>query len=541
MSKERRVATKSAHALAGESIALLREYPGALLPFYIGAAPFWLGFLYFFSDMSQSAYATEHLLGGALVLSLLYLWMKCWQTVFATKLRAALLLEPDEDWTAARIFRLIATQAAWQPWGLIVRPIALIITLPFVWVSSFFQNISVLGDGRVPANGQTVGARAWAQAQLWPGQAHLLVAMLSLFGLVIWLNIASAMTAVPALLKMFFDIETAASRNLLALALNSTFFSASFALTMLCLDPIWKTAYVLRCFHGESLRTGEDLLVELKKLQRPARGVLAALLVGGFLFLPAPSASAQAPVGPQPALATPGDAARATQLERSIDRVLQEREYAWRMPREKGPKKEESLIGKTLKRWGESLKKIGERFMEWLESFFKKKQLDQGESGGGLPVQEITYLLVAAGVLLLAWTVWTVLRKHTTPIVTAEAVQAVPDLNAEDVVADQLPVDGWLRIMQDLLNAGELRLALRAAYLATLAHLGQRELLAIARYKSNRDYHRELQRRARSREALLAAFEENLQAFERSWYGQHEVTRDLLTRFSQNLETIRAC
>jgi hypothetical protein len=309
---------------------------------------------------------------------------------------------------------------------------------------------------------------------------------------------------------------------------------------MLCLDPIWKTAYVLRCFHGESLRTGEDLLVELKKLQRPSRAALAAVLVGWLLLLPAPSASAQAPA-PSLAKPAPAEAARAVELERSIERVLQEREYAWRMPREKEARKNDSFIATSVKKWVLSVKDMGKRFKEWLESFFKGKRHEQGEAGSGLPVQEITYLLVAVGVLLLAWTVWTVLRKRTTPVVTAEALQAVPDLNAEDVVADQLPADGWLRMMQDLLNAGELRLALRAAYLATLAHLAHRELLAIARYKSNRDYQRELQRRARSRQALLAAFEENLQAFERSWYGQHEVTRDLLARFSQNLETIRAC
>ncbi len=533
MSKARRISTKPAHTLLEESVALLRSSPGALLPYYIGAVPFWLGFLYFFSDMSQSAYAKERLVGGALLLALLYLWKKCWQTVFATKLRAALLFQPDEGWSAARVFRLVSIQAAWQPWGLILRPLTLVITLPFVWVSSFFQNVTVLGDGRIRANGESTGSRAWAQAQLWPGQAHLLVGMLSLFGLFVWLNVVSAMAAMPALLKMFFDIETAASRNMMALLFNSTFLSASFALAVLCFDPIWKAAYVLRCFQGESLRTGEDLLVELKRLERPVRAPLAAALAGLLLVIPLQS-PAQAPPQTRPALS-------AAELERSIERVLQEREYAWRMPRAEAVRNEPSFITATLKRWVDGVKAAAKRFVEWIESWFKDRPRDRNEAGGGLPVQEITYLLVGAGILLLAWTVWTVLRNRSPLVITAQALQAVPDLNAEDVVADQLPVDGWLRMMQDLLNAGELRLALRAAYLATLAHLAQRELLAIARYKSNRDYQRELQRRARSREALLAAFEENLQAFERSWYGQHEVTRDLLARFSQNLETIRAC
>lgn len=537
MSKARRVASMTAHKLLEEVFVLLRATPGSLLSYYIGAVPFWLGLLYFFSDMSQSAYATERLVGGALVMALLYLWMKCWQAVFAAKLRAALLLAPEEEWTFARIVRLVVTQAAWQPWGLIVRPIALVITIPFVWVSSFFQNISVLGDGRISANGQSVGKRASAQALLWPGQAHLLVGMLALFGFFIWLNVVSAIVVVPSLLKTFFDIETAASRNLIALVSNTTFLSASIALAMLCLDPLWKAAYVLRCFHGESLRTGEDLLVELKKLERPARGAMAAVLAGLLLILPVQNSFAQAP---QESAASTSP--RAAELERSIERVLQEREYAWRMPREKDAPTEDSQVTASLKRWIKNVRDQGRRFKEWLESLFKGKAREPGESsGGGLPIQEITFLLIGVGILLLSWVVWTVLRKHTTPVVAAKAVQAVPDLTSEDVVADQLPVEGWLGMMQELLNAGELRLALRAAYLATLAHLAQRELLAIARYKSNRDYQRELQRRARSREALLAAFEENLLAFERGWYGQHEVTRDLLTRFSQNLETIRAC
>ena len=43
---------------------------------------------------------------------------------------------------------MIAEQASLQPWGLILRPVALIVTVPFVWVAAFFQNATVLGDGQ---------------------------------------------------------------------------------------------------------------------------------------------------------------------------------------------------------------------------------------------------------------------------------------------------------------------------------------------------------------------------------------------------------
>ena len=115
----------------------------------------------------------------------------------------------------------------------------------------------------------------------------------------------------------------------------------------------------------------------------------------------------------------------------------------------------------------------------------------------------------------------------------------MPDLHSEDVTADQLPEDRWLQLARELLDRGDLRLALRAAYLGVLAHLGQRELLAIARHKSNLDYRRELARRAAQRRELVGAFEENVFSFERAWYGRATVTREGLDRFFSNLDVIR--
>jgi hypothetical protein len=127
------------------------------------------------------------------------------------------------------------------------------------------------------------------------------------------------------------------------------------------------------------------------------------------------------------------------------------------------------------------------------------------------------------------------------PAVAAEAIAARPDLTADDVTADQLPEDGWLQLARELMQSGELRLALRAAFLASLAHLGQRELIRLARHKSDRDYDRELRRRARAQTGLLAAFGRNLESFERAWYGAHEVTPEVLGEFTENLDRIRAC
>ncbi len=92
-----------------------------------------------------------------------------------------------------------------------------------------------------------------------------------------------------------------------------------------------------------------------------------------------------------------------------------------------------------------------------------------------------------------------------------------------------------------MLSKGELRLALRAMYLATLAHLANREIVTIARFKSNHDYETEVNRRARGSPELLAAFSANVSSFDRSWYGLYDVTAEALTQFQSNFERIRSC
>ncbi|MHA3773054.1 DUF4129 domain-containing protein [Verrucomicrobiota bacterium sgz303538] len=524
---------KSVIDLLEEAIALLRAAPGsALVTYYLGAVPFWLGVLYFVADMSHSAFATDRLVAGSLGVTLLFIWMKCWQAVFTSRLRCMLLLDSEEAWTGRRVLRLVAQQASVQPWGLLIRPLALIVTVPFVWVAAFYQNITVLGDGGSSRDERSLFSRAWQQAQLWPGQAHTLVSLLFLFGVFVWMNVVTALAAAPWLLKTFLDIETEASRSMGAL-LNSTVLAATLALTLLCIDPIFKAVYVLRCFYGESLRTGEDLRMQLRR----ARGAVAtmALMVTLFFCQAVHSPAAES-------VREKGSAVSSVELDRSIDEVLQRREYAWRTPRREQVKSEETGWAKDVLKWFvDTYRWISKNVKKWF-SKNDRKPIEMGSSGGGgLPVDVIAYALLAVAGAVGAVALWRRMRQPQPDVTDAHALPALPDLHADDVVADQLPEDGWLDLMRKALADGQRRLALRAAYLASLAHLGQRELLTIARYKSNRDYSRELQRRARSRDTLLSAFGENMEAFERAWYGRHEVSDATLEQFTRNLETIRAC
>ena len=89
-------------------------------------------------------------------------------------------------------------------------------------------------------------------------------------------------------------------------------------------------------------------------------------------------------------------------------------------------------------------------------------------------------------------------------------------------------------------RASPWRLALRAFYLANLAHLASRRLISLAKFKSNRDYERELRRRGHSFPGLLSMFGDNVLVFDRIWYGMHEINQELVQQFLARVEQIRS-
>ena len=82
---------------------LLRGAPLRVLAcYYIGALPFWLALIYFWADMSRSAVAHAQLARGALLLALLFIWMKAWQVGYARLLWSEVSGAPPPRWTPAR-------------------------------------------------------------------------------------------------------------------------------------------------------------------------------------------------------------------------------------------------------------------------------------------------------------------------------------------------------------------------------------------------------------------------------------------------------
>lgn len=302
---------KSAFDLAEEAVHVVRTTPALLAFYYLGSLPFILALLYFWTDMTRSAFADRHCVEASLGLTLLFVWMKSWQAIFTVSLLAQIRGVAAERWTWRRLARLVIAQSMLQPWGLWLLPLALLLALPFPALYAFYQNVTVFGadaDGHV----QTVRQRAWQQAKLWPKQNALLIwllspwivvvaamfalaaalfisaaqngvfvfllsllgvlllVLLSPLGVVVAANLGATLMLLPQLIKLLFGIETIFTLSG-AYALNTTFLAVVCALTYLCLDPLVKAAYTLRCFYGEALQTGEDLQVQLREVAQNLR------------------------------------------------------------------------------------------------------------------------------------------------------------------------------------------------------------------------------------------------------------------------------
>ena len=531
--------------LMEESCHLLRRVPvSCLAAYFIGVVPFMLGFLYFISDMSRSPFAAGRIGVASLGLALLFFWMKAWQTVYADRLLNVLSGATPAPWTFARILRMLSLQVFIQPLGFLLLPLSLLILMPFAWVFAFFANTTVLGSGCDPLQRNEL-ARIWRQSLLWPRQNHVLLLAFKLFFIFILFNLTITVAGLPWLLKMLLGIETVFTLSPWSIV-NTTFAACVLVLAYLCVDPLIKATYVLRCFYGESLQSGLDLKVDLAPFRRVQARV--ALLMWLALFsLPAIAATTP----PSPAAPARIDS---VELENSMREVIQKRQYSWRLPREGAPDEETDASTSALTRFFESLARgIGEVFkmigtaLRDLINWLRIGQLGPAQTGGPgydwySPLRFLLLLLIAVLAVMLGVLLYRAWKKRHPTDADADGISrepATPDVSDENVGADQLPDDEWLQLARQLLLQGDRRLAMRAFYLASLAHLADRNLIALATFKSNLEYQRELDRRAHALPELIPLFHENVTAFDRVWYGLHDVTPEGVEEFAAKVDRIR--
>ena len=175
----------------------------------------------------------------------------------------------------------------------------------------------------------------------------------------------------------------------------------------------------------------------------------------------------------------------------------------------------------TGERGSNALARLIQDLMDWLQKLFPKRNLN----AGGLDfISVIARVFVfAISALVIAYVLKIVLgwflRRSKTPktkkikeprIVLGERLE--PDATATDLLAEA----------EALARQGDLRAAIRKAYIALLVELGDRKLISLAHHKTNRDYLNSL----RSEPQVHSRMRGLTESFERHWYGFVAVTPD---------------
>ncbi|HLC14622.1 MAG TPA: hypothetical protein VJL89_00135, partial [Thermodesulfovibrionia bacterium] len=467
------------------------------------------------------------------------IWMKCWQAVYCRQIFGFLSGKNTHVWTARSIVRLVLVQAVIQPSALLVLPVALVMTIPFSWVFAFYFNVSVLGAGQESSPGKVI-RQAARQAMLWPVQNHILISVLFLFGFFVFVNLGITVYMIPHLLKDILGFETVFTKSGISM-LNSTFFAAVCSLCYLFMTPLISAVYTLRCFYGASVRSGADLIGQLRTAFDAEKIVSAVLIL--MLFVPV---SGYAQIQTQ----SYQTSVSSEELERQIVKEMNKPEYAWRQEVKEAEEEDKGIIEKFFAGIIDFISEAIDIVYDWIKKFFEwlDDVMPKQESKGRKSVfhgsrsyylYTLIFIVAAVGMFFL----WRFISAKKSAVVdtsgNSEAAPA-PELTDNYVTADQLTSDKWIELAQEMAAKGELRLALRAVYLSTLAMLGQYGLVTIARFKSNRDYEHELARRIRSAQPLSDLFSFHVAEFNQSWYGTHPVTNARLDQFIENHKRIAA-
>lgn len=523
-------------SIAEEAFQTICSLPVAIwVPYVLGTFPFVLGLLYFWNDMSKNAFAGEYCLRASLGMSLLFVWMKAWQSVFSMRVYANVSRQKFHA-TFSSLIRMVMQQTIFHTTAFFVLPVAALITIPFAWMFAMYQ-MGLVYDERPGSGIKSLFRENYRIAVHYTKLNNLIIAIFSGFGVFVFFNIGVTLFMAPFLAKALFGYQSAWTMGGYSV-LNSTYLLTICCLTYLCLDPVIKTAFALEKFYFQDLKTGTKILADLEaiKAKIPKIG-LAAVLVAAVILSSGVPGELQA--GTDAATQKVGQAVDPQRLEESIRNVISQREFTWRLPKSKHIEDNEKngFVYRAVK-WCLSLsKKFGEKIGSWIEAFIKWLEKlfpdDKEPEAPKDPESKIKPEYLAAGLIFLIAALTLIVLRQLKKIkpgreqAKPECEPAIPDITNENVMADKLPSEKWVELAFELMEKGDIRTAIRALFLGILAFLSENNLLLIAMHKSNSEYERELFRRAHSKPDLLENFTFLVRTVNQVWYGMHAADRSL--------------
>ncbi|HXI23693.1 MAG TPA: DUF4129 domain-containing protein [Pyrinomonadaceae bacterium] len=161
-----------------------------------------------------------------------------------------------------------------------------------------------------------------------------------------------------------------------------------------------------------------------------------------------------------------------------------------------------------------ALDRLLDRFFRWLGRLFPKAKPIQ--PGGSPVVSGIAQLLVVGvSIAAIGFLVW----RYGPRFIRGRKKKKKAKRGARIVLGEVLGEDqtaaDLLAQAESLARNGDLRAAIRKAYIALLCELGDRKLISLAQHKTNRDYLNSV----RDKGSLYSGMRKLTQSFELHWYG----------------------
>ena len=168
-----------------------------------------------------------------------------------------------------------------------------------------------------------------------------------------------------------------------------------------------------------------------------------------------------------------------------------------------------------------ALARLIQDFINWIQQFLPKPiRLKGGRANWVGTVAQIVVVIVALAVLFYVVKILLIRfkgdrrrrapKKRTARIVLGERLE--PEETATDLLSEA----------EALARRGELRTAIRKAYIALLVELGDRKLITLAQHKTNHDYLNSV----RNVPLLHSRMRGLTDSFERHWYGFVDATEN---------------
>lgn len=464
---------------------------------------------------------------------------------------------------AAGLGRLLTWKIALSAAALAALPT--LVGLTWLYTATQLASIETREDG---SERHTIGG-CLALASQWFGGGLLLFLMLFPLWIAVSLNGLIVALLVPQLLHSILGVNTLLSTpmGIFALIRSSAFWLALFAGSWLALDPIVKCSFVVVHQHLRSRREGDDLRGLLASLpceqKRKAQMIapskagsnaaIGTLLVLAVVLactsLPPIARAAQAPLtqSGSEALTNSAGQIQVERLRRALDQESQRAIYRWHDAEHPSPP---TWFDKLLERIGNATSRAWSAIGDFLRKLWPRGLNPSPETKGRdtFRIKDLRIWLalvalatIATGAVLF----WLRRRRQAATISIPLSIAPLPDLS-ESAIATTRSEDEWFALASKLQQEGDLRLAVRAAYLGLLAGLAQREWLTIRRDRTNREYLDEFARRWRRRpQAALEARAEipeklrsGLRRFDGVWYGSHALTPELVAAYQRDQQEL---